>query len=262
MNSESQEAIERVRAILRAQGTPEVFDDLVAHMNAVEFGHDILPAIREVVLDHDWSTAMPRGKVGALTALMLAAQDVDESGARQISAELSAGQTCHPVFLARLASINSLAAEDFEPFETGGLRLFVAKGLESAEKVATSVEGWLSHVPSCDLDSISRIYIVEQAERSYWGQYLRVLSKITLVWQGWNSPTLRQRLGTEVILYHEIGHHVHRHRRGSSEEHEDMADQYALERFGSAHPFLGRGPIGAFTAAYTAGLGKRPRESG
>jgi hypothetical protein len=217
-----------------------VFDDLMAHLNAVEHGHDVLPEIREVVLAHDWSSPGPPGSVGVLTALMLAAQDIDEAEARSLSEDLASGRRCHPLFLSRLKSITALSSSDYQRFDMSGTRLFVANSLEKAQGVAATVEHWLSRVPFNDVQAISSIYIVEQTERDYWGQYLQVLSKITLVWRGWNSPTLRERLGTEFTLYHEVGHHVHRRRRCSSSEHEALADAYALERFGTAHPIIGR----------------------
>ena len=253
MTPEMIEARRRVKALLQAHNTPDPLDDLVAHKNAVELGREILPIIRNSFFRVNWSTLAPRGKLGALTALMLAAYDVDEHAARELSAELTARKKCHSVFLQRLDSIRSFTLEAYRRFDSHGLKLYVTRSLEDPSGVAEQIRKWLSNVPCPDLEGIPRIYVVEKAERDHWGMYLRILATITLVWRGWNAQTRRQRLATEFTLYHEVGHHVHRARSGDREEDEALADGYAFERFGEAHPFIGTGLLGDFTIALTTG---------
>ena len=255
-----QEAWKRVQAVLRAFWTADPLDDLVAHMKAVEMGERILPILREALLGIDWSSAKRHGLVGSLTALMLVAQDVDEEAARALAHEIMASRNCHAVFVQRLKSILGIRLADYVPFESHGIRLLIGKELNEPSHAAALLKRWLGTVPKANLESISRIYVLESQERTYWGEYLRILSKIALVWRGWNSSGSWDRLCTELTLYHEIGHHVHRLERHDREESEALADAYARERFASAHPVLGRGLTGIFLSTLALGPVREPED--
>ncbi len=248
---------DRIQAVLRAQSTADPFDDLAAHLSAVENGTDILPAIRESVLNADWSVPKPIGRMRALTALMLVAHDADEVAARELALELAGRETIHAVFRQRLASISRFTLDDFHDLEICGLRVLIAKVLGDPDRTSTSLFEWLSGLPHGDLAGISRIYIIERTTESYWGEYLRILSKIALVWRSGRDQTIRGRLATEFTLYHEVGHHVDRSASHSRAECERNADSYALRQFSLAHPILGSGALAMI--ALTLILGRTPR---
>ncbi|MCB1037268.1 MAG: hypothetical protein KDD47_25790 [Acidobacteria bacterium] len=253
MIEDSTDGERRVWAVIKANATVDPLDDLVAHIRAVDAGPAVLPVIQEALFKIDWSRPTPRGKVGLLTALMLVAHDVDEKVARSISADLTSCGSCHPLFRQRLKSICQLTVENFQEYHVRGLRLFVSRDLLCRPRVAAYLNDWLEGLPEQDVAGIRRIYIVERKARKFWGEYLRVLSNITLVWRGWNAQSVRERLATEYTLYHEIGHHVHRHQGPGSGESEALADSYALSRFAKAHPLIGNGALGAFTIAFAVG---------
>ncbi len=248
---------DRIQTVLRAQSTPDPVDDLAAHLSAVEIGTDMLPAIRESVLNADWSSPKPTGRLAALTALMLVAHDADETAARELALELAGSETIHPVFRQRLASISRFTLDDYYDREICGLRVLIARCLGDPDRTSAYLLDWLSVLPHGDLAGISRIYIVERTTESYWGEYLRTLSKIALVWRGGNDQSIRGRLATEFTLYHEVGHHVDRSASHSRAERERNADSYALRQFSLAHPILGSGALAMI--ALTLILGRTPR---
>ncbi len=258
--------IDRIQAVLRAQSTADPFDDLAAHLSAVASGAEILPVIRTNVLNADWSVPKPIGRLRALTALMLVAHDADEVASRELAQELASRDEVHPVFRQRLASISRFTLDDYHDREICGLyhdreicglRVLIEKCLGDFERTSAYLLDWLSGLPPVDLAGISRIYIIERATESYWGEYLRILSKIALVWRGGSEQSIRDRLATEFTLYHEVGHHVDRSASHSREECERAADSYALRQFSLAHPILGSGALSMI--ALTLILGRTPR---
>src|SRR5436305_11291678 len=132
--------------------------------------------------------------------------DIDESASRALTEEILA-QGCHSVVAARLRSIQAFTLKNFEMQAHDALTIYVAKSISHRETVWPHLKTWLDHVPAEDLEGISRLYVIDQSPR-FWGEYLRVLSVVSLVWlpsQRWNPLAALQ---TEVVLYHEIGHHV------------------------------------------------------
>lgn len=244
---------DRVQAVLRAQATIDAEDDLVAHVQAVEAGPEILPAIRDTVLRCDWSRPGPTGKLAALTALMLVAHDVDEGAVSQLSEELTEQKRLHPVFIQRLASINRFTLDDYTDLTISGVRVLLAKSLEAKEEPLPYLNRWLAEVPDQDRAEISRLYVTERTQDRYWGEYLHILSTVSLVWRSGASRSLLPRLATQLTLYHEIGHHNQRTEKLTAAEAESRADAYALARFAAAHPVFGRGLLGRLTASLAMG---------
>ena len=103
---------------------------------------------------------------------------------------------------------------------------------------------WLNNIPASDLEGINRIYIVglQNSER-YLGWYVPHLASVTIVWNRFQShfnplawPALWLQ---ELVLYHEIGHHVLKHEGGGyDQEKEDAADNYAVKIFFKKRPRL------------------------
>jgi hypothetical protein len=243
---------ECVRSILRA-AQREADEQLLAHRDAVEIGPPIVPAIREVVLGTDWSAQKPHGRLAAFTALMLAAHDADELGARELASEISRERVLPTLYRQRLASIGRFSRHDYEELRLCGLALFVSRDLRDATGPSGVLKKWLSGVPAGDLVGIARLYVTPRTQDRYWGEYLRVLSQIVLVWRSDNDSSARARLATEFTLYHEIGHHMHRAEDLTKGEAEDRADAYALARLRAAHPILRVGFLGRFAVSVVIG---------
>lgn len=134
-------------------------------------------------------------------------------------------------------TITSFTLSDYLRTNFSGITVLTLKRLPKAPRVAGRVVAWLRGVPGKHLRGIDRLYVIEKTQARYWGEYLRVLANIVLVWRGrgWLS-----RLGAEFTLYHEIGHHVDPDPDAPTPECEAFADQFASERFAEAHPRLTR----------------------
>ncbi len=97
-------------------------------------------------------------------------------------------------------------------------------------------------LPTNDLSGIHRIYVVRPVDVKAAGTYTPVLFKITLVWENhFREGSLLFRLlsiFTEKVLYHEVGHHVHRHAFGQIPGQEKEADRYAAKILRREHPTM------------------------
>lgn len=104
------------------------------------------------------------------------------------------------------------------------------------------IEKWLSNLPTNDLSGIDRIYIVRPEDIKAEGNYTPVLFNITLAWANdfREGSFLFNLLAIyrEKVLYHEVGHHVHRHTFGQLPKQEKAADRYAAKILRREHPLL------------------------
>lgn len=215
-------------------------ESLEMYRACYEIGPPLIPQITEKIRAVDWKGPRAVGQLLYLTVLMRLLHDIDESASRELTGEIL-GKGCHSAVAARLRSIQVFTLENFETQAHGALIVYVAKALSRKEAVWPHLKTWLDHVPAEDLADIPRLYVIEDdRELGFWGQYLKVLSVVSLVWrpsQPWNPLAA---LRTEFTLYHEIGHHVHRGMSGPKESEEAFADTYAQRMFRSAHPKLGK----------------------
>jgi len=105
---------------------------------------------------------------------------------------------------------------------------------------------WLSLVPQSDLDQIERLYLIPEQNVEYRGTYMPILCSIMVEWDFasfWFNPLSCFFLTRiEKTLYHEIGHHAHRHSlsEGEDPEKEKEADEYAVRILVRNHPVLRR----------------------
>lgn len=70
-------------------------------------------------------------------------------------------------------------------------------------------------------------------------------------------PPRRKGTNIERALYHEIGHHVHRHSFGEIPEQEQEADAYARRLMKIGHPVLGKIVHGINMVLLPLGLKKK-----
>ena len=211
----------------------------------MEAGPDAIAAIRQKLLNTDWSEIDPSGKLAFLTALLSALHDIDENACRSVAAEiLDSPRGCHFVTATRIHSIATSTIDEYGQFAIGTLSVFVLRSLGALSSVRPHLELWLANLPPQDVSGIERLYVVDgESESDYWGKYLHVLAKIVLVWRA--KPLFLGALKTEATLYHEVGHHVHCLNDDSRSENEAKANLYAWKVFAAVHPELTRwfGPL-------------------
>jgi hypothetical protein len=119
----------------------------------------------------------------------------------------------------------------------------------------------LKSVPVEDLTEIERIYILRREDLTALGDYTPVLCRINLVWDNpsprWSPMSHVNNFIIERNLYHEIGHHAHRHTFGQDPEQEEEAERYADRIMARSGHWYYR--IGRLLAARSGGGTNRPR---
>lgn len=226
--------------LIRAVGHGRYSEVLEAYKACYEIGAPLVSPLVEKIRGGRWRDLGPSEKLRYLTHLMRLLHDIDESASRALTDEIL-GKGCHPVVAARLRSIQAFTLKDFEAHTHGPLTIYVATSIPRRETVRRYLSTWLGHIPAEDLDGIHRLYVVKKDRLPKCrGNYLRVLSVISLIWQpfyGWNRLAALQ---AELTLYHEVGHHVDRRVSELKESSEAFADTYAERMFRRVHPRLGK----------------------
>ena len=140
-----------------------------------------------------------------------------------------------------LDSIGSFKLKDFIRYDVRGVKIFEHKRLVTRQNVKQRLEQWLKPVPSADLDQLERIYVLPKSDLEALGSYKPVLFCINLAWDNpsprWSPMSWMNNFIIESTLYHEIGHHVHRHTFGQDPEQEADAENYAdrIMAYSSSH---------------------------
>lgn len=207
-----------------------------------EFGHAVVPTLEQRIRQADWKAVTRPEATRMQTALVKLLHDIDEARSREIIDRLLE-DGCHPSLRGVLNSIRRYDARNFRVHEVRGLRVLVAGEIEESEDVPSHMDRWLANVPPEDLAGVERLYVIKRPPKAdYAGQYMPVLSTITVIWK---DPLLAgrtmawlNRVGVEHTLYHEIGHHFHRHTFGQQPEQEKEANRYAAARMRANHPWL------------------------
>lgn len=234
----SSDARARVNQLIRAQGRNSYEDILRAHSSVFEAGEDAIPFIREMLLKHDWSNAKRVELMQYLTCLMGVLHDIDEDASRKVAQEIISNG-CHSVYKVRLNSICRFTLSDYLQRDFNDIQIYIAKSLNNSSHIGSHIETWLKNVPLHDLKGISRLYVVDKEQDDFLGKYTHILAKIILVWRCETTESPNSMLSTEYTLYHEIGHHNDKHVYDESFNHEEIADQYAVELFIKAHENIG-----------------------
>ena len=205
-------------------------------------GPDAVPALERQLAQSDWKELPNPGTIRLLTALVALLRDIDEPRSDTVIDNILE-DGCHPAVSSSLKVIQRYRDSDFRKYDIDGLTVFEAKDLEPDQQIGTYLQRWLEIVPPADLAEIERLYVVQRRETmDYGGQYMPILATIVIVW----PPAFASRFPLSAIarlskrstLYHEIGHHVHRHGFGQQPEQEREADRYAARLMKKAHPGL------------------------
>jgi hypothetical protein len=195
-----------------------------------QVGSAAIPQICDAISKSKWSRVKYPNEIRYISGLVTLIHDIDESEAARITSELKSGG-CDPAVARILDSIVSFTLNDYVQYDVCGVKIFEHKRLVTRQKVKERLEQWLKPVPSADLEEIERIYVLRKGELSALGNYEPILFRINLVW---DNPSSRfspmswlNNFIIENALYHEIGHHVHRHTFGQDPDQETAADNYA-----------------------------------
>ena len=243
MNDKSDDTIEKAMQRLRQglmTGSTELVSD--AHRSLYNAVPQSIPYIvanlRSLSLDKAGRGEFINLAVG-LAALL---HDIDERAAEEFF-DAAETQQVHPVIKAGFRSIRRFTKDDYRLCNSFDIDIYEHKCLPVGSKSPSDhVVEWLLQVPGDDLAGLSRIYISWEDELAdFRGYYLPGLAVITVLWDATATKSSISRFLIRRTLYHEVGHHVRRHRLGWQDpEQEDEAEQYAMRMLARAYPNLRR----------------------
>lgn len=206
---------------------------LTAYSTIYNAGADAIPKIVAELEKFDLKKPLRLEATHLLSGLLALHRDIDENGSDQFLARQNK-LACPPVTAALLRSAGRISNRDYRKIKSGDIDIWEQENLDEQYRASEFVRTWLAEVPDADLAGIRKIYILpEMVEKEWAGKYLPGLAVITLAW--WNVLPADSRFNWAVnknhrfVLFHEIGHHVHRHWFGQDPEQEEEADAYALE---------------------------------
>jgi len=230
-----------LKRLVRAVGRGSPRDSDIAYRDLYEFGPQAIPLIQEMLSQWDWRQQLNKGSMEVLTTFVSLIHDLDESQSSVIVGKLE--RDCHPIYRTRLQTILRFQNGNYRRYAVGQVSIYESSALRLDIPRAVLIRRWLSNVPADDLEQIKRIYLIpSEKSLDYRGLYFPNLYKIILVWDNplgrWNPLAAVFNFLIERTLYHEIGHHVHRHTYGRDPDQEDQADAYANKILRASHPTL------------------------
>jgi hypothetical protein len=195
-----------------------------------KIGTAAIPRLREAALKSNWAKIRRSNEIRYASGLMNLIHDIDESEAKRISNQLRLAG-CDLTLVRILDSICRVTVNDYIQYVIRGVNIFEHKKLITKQSIRHKLERWLKNVPDSDLDEIERIFIIRRGDLEYLGNYTPVLYQINLIWDNpcsrWNPMSNVNNFIIQRTLYHEIGHHVCRHKFGQIPEQEKEAERYA-----------------------------------
>ena len=226
-----------------------------AYKALFQVGAPAIPQIRAAVLQSNWPNLKYPNENRYVCGLVNLIHDIDESEARRVANQLK-NNGCDLAVARFLDSICAFTLANYTQYEVCGVKVFEHKELVTKQNVMARLEQWLKNVLVEDLKEIERIYVLRREDMTNLGHYMPVLYVINLVWDNpssrWSPISWLNNFIIESTLYHEIGHHVHRHTFGEDPDQEREADKYASRIIANIHPLLFR--IGRWFAVVGRGL--------
>lgn len=212
-----------------------------AHRDLYDIGVEAIPFIEEIVLSQSWQDIVHGKEMELLVGMLNLIHDIDEERSQETGKKIrKAG--CSDIVDRRISAITTFTINNFYKYDVSGVQIFQSKKIGKRFYVRKKIEKLLSIVPKDDLLQIERLYIIPRSNSGYRGTYMPILCKIMIEWDMSLSPfnpfSWVLLLPIEKTLYHEIGHHVHRHKFGYDLDQEKEADRYAAILQRKYHPIL------------------------
>lgn len=208
-----------------------------------KLGHDAIPVIERKIFQSQWKDLDYPHQIKLISALVGLIHDIDETRSRAV-VDAVVKRGCHPSVESVLNSICRFNLVNYRKYEIRGIDVFESKEIITRYNIKHYLTKWLSNIPEIDLQNVERIFVIDVDEnQDYAGYYIPYLFVITLVWRNshkkWNPMGWLSVFSIERTLYHEIGHHFHRHTGGWRDtDHEKQADVYALQMQKKSRPVL------------------------
>jgi hypothetical protein len=219
-----------LRTLIRGLTQDNVAEMYGGYKDLFQVGVPAIPQIREAILKSNWSKLKYPNEIRYVSGLVNLIHDIDESEARRLTNQLK-DNGCDLAVARILDSICTFTLADYTQYNLCGVAIFEHKKLVTKQNVRAKLERWLKNVPIEDLKEIERIYILRNEDLKSLGNYKPILYRINLVWDNlssrWSPMAWLNNFIIESTLYHEIGHHVHRHTFGQDPDQEKEAEKYS-----------------------------------
>ena len=238
---ETQQIVKALMGSLIQNANEEIYKN---SKELYQIGEPALTPLIEAVLPHDWSKVDNKNQMRLLTGIVSLINDINEE-ACQKTAKIIIEKGCTRAVKQCLNSITVFTLNDYTSYNKHGINIYILNELNDINFIENKLDEWLSIVPKEDTKEIDRIYVIPYKEDYTWsGTYTPILSYITLVWESDYADSFLWKwidlVRTKHTLYHEVGHHYHRHTFGQNEEQEKEADKYASVLMKKAHPNMAK----------------------
>lgn len=215
----------------RPETTYEAFRQLY------KLGPSIVPLLEVKLRQADWSTLRYGFEVKFLSILLSLLYDVDFAAGERVATDLLK-RNCHQSCVSIIKAIRKEQNWPYRTYNIRTLRVYEDTSLDPAHDIKNRLKDWLKVVPDEDLSGIHRLNVILEPYRAdYEGNYMPILAVINLIWKYRTFRSFDHFL-LRNTLYHEIGHHVHRHTFGQDPEQEREANRYAAHMHITHSPWL------------------------
>lgn len=219
-----------LKTLVRGLTQGDLTETYEGYKTLFRMGAAAIPQVRDAVFKSSWSQVTYPNEIRYVTGLVNLIHDIDESEAKKIVNQLKLNG-CDPAVARILDSICKFTLTDYTQYRVRGVNIFEHRSLATKQNVKARLEQWLKNVPGEDLQEIERIYVLRREDLEGLGSYRPILCRIHLVWDNpspkWSPMSLVNNFIIESTLYHEIGHHVHRHVFGQDPGQEREAEDYS-----------------------------------
>ncbi len=207
-----------------------------------QIGESALTPLIEAILPHDWSKIDNKNQMRLLTGIVSLINDINEE-ACQKTAKAIIERGCTRAVKQCLNSITAFTLNDYTLYNIHGINVYILNEFENIDFIENKLNEWFSIVPKEDVEEIDRIYVIPYNEDyTYSGTYTPILSYVKLVWERDEADSFIWKwmdlVRTEHTLYHELGHHFHRHTLGQDTDQEKEANEYAVKFMRVNHPIM------------------------
>lgn len=242
-----------MRRLKRGLMTSNERTTLPAYKQIFEAGAPALPVLEQELKNVAFFAEPTRVEGTRLLAGLLALhRDLDEVASDDLIDESLARQ-CPEILSALLRAARRMTCRDFRTSCFGDIQIWEHTSIDQRYGASTRVQGWLAELQANDIVGIRRIVITpHKPEHDAMGSYMPVLGVVSLAWTTLLPPesyfVCAANASHRFTLFHEVGHHVHKHWFGQDSEQEQDADSYAARTARSSMPFWVRiclPPIGA-----------------
>lgn len=252
-----------IRTLKRGLMTGNDRAALPAYRQLYEVGAVALPLLDRELQKVPFTSSFKQIEGLRLFAGLLALErDLDEEASdRRLDAAIA--QDCSSAVKSLLRSVRRMSKNDFRRATSGNIEIWEHTTLDSRYDARLLIEKWLGEIPEAERADISRIIIKPSSLDDDWsGKYQPVLGVITLAWMTFLPPGsyLLRLLNADhrYTLFHEIGHHVHRHWYGQDPEQERQADAYASATKARTRPLWLRPLIAVLQALWGVTASRKP----